>query len=146
MGREVKHVPIDFNWPQGKIWYGYAIKKCLDGDEYFKFTCEDCRLFAKLKGMKMTDYDCPVFEALEPPQGDGWQMWETTTEGSPISPVFATPEELAKWLADSEASAMGSQGATYEQWLAMIKVGWAPTGIMQGGEIKSGVEAATDNQ
>jgi hypothetical protein len=26
------------------------------------------------------------------------QMYETTTEGTPISPVMATPEELARWL------------------------------------------------
>ncbi|MBB3454234.1 hypothetical protein FHT86_002490 [Rhizobium sp. BK313] len=44
-------------------------------------------------------------------------MYETTTEGSPISPSFATPEELARWLTDNEASAFGNQLADYEFWL-----------------------------
>ncbi|MDH4158637.1 MAG: hypothetical protein OEV62_00085 [Actinomycetota bacterium] len=34
----------------------------------------------------------------EPPVGDGWQLWETTSEGSPVSPVFDTAEGLAGWV------------------------------------------------
>lgn len=30
----------------------------------------------------------------DPPTGEGWQLWETVSEGSPVSPVFATAEEL----------------------------------------------------
>ena len=32
-------------------------------------------------------------------------MYETTSGGTPISPAFATSEELARWLADNNASA-----------------------------------------
>lgn len=59
----------------------------------------------------------------EPPSGEGWQMWETTSEGSPMSPVFATPEGLARWLADTKASAFAGIGASYEDWLGMIAKG-----------------------
>jgi len=69
-------------------------------------------------------------------------MWETTSEGSPISPVFGTPEALAHWLADNGASSFGSQEATYEEWLKMIGVGWAPSGAsIDGGPLISGVAA-----
>lgn len=82
-------------------------------------------------------------EIYEPPTGEGWQMWETTSEGSPMSPVFKTPEELAHWLADTNASAFGSLTATYEQWLSMIGAGWAPSAVYtpETGLI-SGVEAS----
>lgn len=83
-----------------------------------------------------------AWERTEPPAGDGWQMWETTSEGSPISPVFKSPEALAQWLADNNASAFGSQGATYEQWLSMIRVGWAPSAVAVDGRLTSGVDAA----
>lgn len=73
------------------------------------------------------------------------QMYETCSEGTPLSPIFATPEELARWLADNNASAFGSQGATYEQWLGMIQKGWAPSGVMQNGEIISGVAAVAED-
>lgn len=144
MGREIKRVPLDFNWPIGKIWYGYAISRCLDGDEHYKFTCEDCRLYAQLKMMEFTSYNCPIFESLDPPEGEGWQMWEDVTEGSPMSPVFATPEGLAQWLADNGASSFGSDTATYEQWLAMIKQGWAVSMVADNKGLKSGVEASLD--
>lgn len=47
-------------------------------------------------------------------------MYQETSEGTPISPAFATAEELALWLADNEASWSGSQGASYEAWLSFI--------------------------
>lgn len=139
MGREIKRVALDFNWPMNKVWHGYLITNCLDEK------CDDCKLFAKLKKMEFTDYGCPKFSELDPPIGEGFQMWETTSEGSPISPVFETPDELATWLADNGASSFGSNTATYEQWLGMIKgPGWAPSAIMDSKGLRSGVEAAAD--
>lgn len=51
------------------------------------------------------------------PEGDGWQMWSTTSEGQPISPVFATAEECARWCADNGVSAFGVWTADYDWWL-----------------------------
>jgi hypothetical protein len=80
----------------------------------------------------------------EPPAGEGWQMWETTSEGSPISPVFPTAEALAEWLARTGASTFGRMTATYEQWLRMIVGdGSAVSMIATGGVLMSGVEAAS---
>lgn len=59
---------------------------------------------------------------------------------SPISPVFRTPEELARWLADTGASAFGTLTSTYDQWLKMIKSGQAPSAVFCGDKIYSGVE------
>lgn len=68
-----------------------------------------------------------AWEPTEPPVGEGFQMWETVTEGSPISPVFATAEELAVWMA-KESSRTGDQKTSAEGWLAFIQgPGWAPT-------------------
>lgn len=74
----------------------------------------------------------------------GYCMYETTSEGTPISPVFATPEELARWLADTGASAFGGMTATYEQWLRMCLGGWAPSAIADSRGLRSGVEAMGD--
>lgn len=82
----------------------------------------------------------------EPPAGEGWQMWETVSEGSPISPVKESPEALALWLVDNGASSFGSNTATYQQWLKMIQAGWAPTAVMQGGKLLSGVEAVGEEK
>jgi hypothetical protein len=69
-------------------------------------------------------------------------MYEDTSEGTPISPAFETPEELARWLADNGASSFGNSTATYEQWLNICRGGWAPSMVMTNGVIMSGVEFA----
>lgn len=50
-----------------------------------------------------------------------YMMYEDTSEGTPISPAFATPEELARWLVDNNASAMGDDTASYEDWLRVAR-------------------------
>ena len=67
------------------------------------------------------------------------QMYECTSEGTPISPVMATAEELARWLADNEASAFADQTATYEQWLRTIQRGSAPSAVMDAKGFRPGV-------
>jgi len=58
------------------------------------------------------------------------QMYEDVSEGTPISPVMASPEELARWLADNNASAFAGQGASYESWLRVCQGGWAPSMVI----------------
>lgn len=69
-----------------------------------------------------------------------FMMYEDTSEGTPISPAFATAEELARWLADTGASAFGDQTASYDAWLATIKRGFAHSATLVGGRLLSGVE------
>lgn len=52
---------------------------------------------------------------IEPPTGDGYQLWETTSEGSPISPVFKTLDDLCEWC-ENNTTTFGSFKATKEQW------------------------------
>lgn len=85
-----------------------------------------------------------AWEREDPPEGDGYQMWETVSEGSPISPVFPTAEDLALWLADTGASASGSMTASYEAWLRVCQGGYAPSLIgIPGQKLTSGVEGLT---
>ena len=88
---------------------------------------------------------CEEFEYIEPPIGEGYQLWCTTSEGTPMSPVFDEPEKLAKWLFDNEASSFGSSTSSYETWLKFIKgSGWAMSAVMTSKGIESGVDAVTN--
>lgn len=80
------------------------------------------------------------WERTEPPAGDGYQIWETVSEGSPISPVFSDPKELAKWMARYGSKGVTS-GMTADQWLTFIDAGWAPSGVLVNGTFMSGAEA-----
>lgn len=38
------------------------------------------------------------WEPTDPPTGDGWQVWEDVSAGSPISPVFRSRDGVVTWL------------------------------------------------
>jgi hypothetical protein len=85
-----------------------------------------------------------AWEQIDPPSGDGYQIWETVSEGSPISPVFASPEELARHMAGTKWG--GDDGTPYETWLAFIRgPGWAPSGMLSAAGFQTGVVAVVEN-
>lgn len=224
MGREIRRVPLTFDWPLNKPWEGFVnpyYRKCpscsgsgstlahewlsavvaelmlLAGDattqqthpyfrhfrypvrpptrDYIQLTtglagrgpmmslighdCIDhvraCTKIKKAAGLKkswgMCEYcagsgvDPTFYKAYsrwrprKPPKGRGYQLWETVSEGSPISPVFKTADELARWCVN------GRHGtATYDEWLRFINgPGWAPSFVSTPKDgIVDGVKAA----
>jgi hypothetical protein len=114
--RDVKRVPLDFNWPLNKVWDGYLTPARTE-------TCQECNGSGRGDGSGgwcrayCNEGTVDVYEG--PPEGPGWQLWETTSEGSPISPVFKTGEELAHWATD-HATVFASMKATYAEWYQMI--------------------------
>lgn len=60
-----------------------------------------------------------AWTATEPPTGDGFQLWEDVSEGSPVSPVFETLDALCAWAAD-HATTFGRFTATRDEWLHML--------------------------
>lgn len=161
MGREVRRVPATWEHPKderGKeipLHDGYN-KRLADWDERNAKWAEGLRddwkggwksLDADERNMSFVEWDGerPQQDEYMPdwPEAERthFQMYETCTEGTPISPVMETPELLARWLADNGASSFGNQTATYEQWLGMIGEGWAMSAVMIGGEMRSGVAA-----
>ena len=149
MGREVRRVPKDWEHPKrnGRYiplnYYGKPFSQVVKEwdeesakwdqgfkDDYHggwkKFDKSECDMtFAEWHGerMKKEDY-MPEFPEKKMTH---YQMYETCSEGTPISPVMETPEELARWLADNNASAFGAQSATYDEWLNTIKEGSCPS-------------------
>ena len=105
---------MDFNWPVNKVWWGYLERApCTDCDAEGKANGAWCQ---KCEGKK-------TYRVItHPPEGDGFQLWETTSEGSPISPVFATLDELCAWCAD-HATTFADFRASADQWKAMLGEG-----------------------
>jgi hypothetical protein len=145
MGRKICRVPLGFQIEIGKVWWGYKLPPVM---------CQSCNGSGHSK-TEVThsygkDYDCPVcdgngnvYPTIELPDGKGYQLWETVSEGSPMSPIFDTPEGLARWLADNNASACGDTTLGYDQWLKFISGdGFSVSMVYMDGKIMSGVEAA----
>lgn len=163
MGREVRRVPAD--WSHPKNAEGHYIP--LHGTSYAQRMTEWETGYAKWQQgyreswkdpsgwqLRSADEQYPYEEwAGDRPtpedympdwpdmQRTHYQMYEDTTEGTPISPVMETPEALAQWLVDNNASAFADETASYQAWLAICRGGWAPSAVYtpQTGLI-SGVE------
>jgi len=76
-----------------------------------------------------------------PPEGEGWQLWETVSEGSPVSPVFASSEDLARWLTTPDGGAAvgpSRRSLTIEQARGFVGKGWAPSFIQTAGGAHDG--------
>jgi hypothetical protein len=107
-------------------------------------SCSECKGSGDFWSLPEAEQKAEEWEQIEPPAGEGWQLWTTTTEGSPISAVCETPETLAQWLVDNCVSSFARITEDYETWLTFITdSGWAPTMVVQNGDIKSGVNAVS---
>ncbi len=126
MGREVRKVPA--NWKHPKNNRGQYIPLY----DNFRGALNSFKKDVKKMGLeKAIDYhgSGPIKKDYMP----DWpkkkcthlMMYETCTEGAPISPAFKTPEELARWLVENNASAFGSMTAPYEAWLRICISGYA---------------------
>jgi hypothetical protein len=60
------------------------------------------------------------WESYEPPVGDGYQMWENTSEGSPQSPVFETLDELCEWCSENASIFGTKEFVSKETWLKCL--------------------------
>ena len=136
MGRELKRVPLDFDYPMGKVWYGYCptieIFQKLYGKKYpflyeYKDCCEICHGCNLNAGECEYDADyCFWYNKdnknkwfKEVPDGEGYQLWENTSEGSPYSPVFKTLDELCEWC-ENNTTVFASEKISKEQWKRIL--------------------------
>ncbi len=160
MGREVRRVPADWVHPQqvdGRAGYQPLYDECFEEaarkwkeafvawenghNAYLNRprTPEDAGEYWEYNG------DPPNRDYCRPNWPDATQthlqMYETTSEGTPISPVMETPEELARWLSDNGASAFAGQTASYEAWLRVASGARTCSAVVSSEGIESGVQA-----
>lgn len=160
MGREVRRVPKNWNHSCGPLLEGpfsERLKEWGKGKEMWnKGFIESWKNYPKIEWKEKPDnlesesYEeytgkKPIPDDYMPewPEEEKthYQMYETCSEGTPISPVMETPEELARWLTDNNASALGGDTASYEAWLKVAKGNDVCSAVLCDGVLKSGVEA-----
>lgn len=151
MGREVRRVPPDWQHPvEGKYPDGSPrYVPLFDGADYERHArmAKDGSL-GKVYELPHKDDFMPIWT---PEEATHYMMYETCSEGTPISPAFATPEELAHWLADTGASAFGGETATYEGWLRVAQGRPSISAILVvrpdgSGELVTGVDAQMERE
>lgn len=84
--------------------------------------CSRCEGHGSTEAYPGQRAEADAWERTEPPEGDGYQLWETTSEGSPTSPVFATLDELCEYAA-KHCTTFASNTASAEGWRSMLTEG-----------------------
>jgi hypothetical protein len=188
MSRELRRVPMGFDWPLHKVWDGFLnphykvcptcqgefytpARKMLDRAVQNLLWAQELRTDPQLRELTgglsgraprldMFGHDgsdvwcaikaiikaagldpdvwgiCPTcrgdgidpavkekyeaWQPTEPPPGAGYQLWENCSEGSPVSPVFVTLDELCAWCEDN-ATTFGSYKTSAENWKTMLE-------------------------
>lgn len=85
--------------------------------------CEHCHGDGELWKDEAAKAAYEEWEPEYPRQGDGWQLWETISDGSPVTPVFETAQSLIDHLVahgDCADITMGRGGWARERATAMI--------------------------
>jgi hypothetical protein len=148
MGREIRCVPKGWQHPRVSDYYGaetYGGRQKQDADEYVPLydanfadaAREWKREYAEWEAKAHPDYrpDYEFWEwSKEPPSRDAYrvdgfvfspedatcyQVYETVSEGTPVSPVFETPGQVIEWLV--------TQGYSPEAAEKFVRVGHAPS-------------------
>jgi hypothetical protein len=163
MGREIRRVPPNWEHPKKEVFdplvramtkryqplfdrpFAPAMREWIaDWEAWEAGTHEDFAAHSK---------DCPNYWdwSSGPPdphyyrpnwkEGEAtwWQVYETVSEGTPVSPPFATPDELVNYLAthgDFWDQKRGDGPWDRRNAETFVKAGWAPSMTIMNGELR----------
>lgn len=173
MGREIRRVPANWDHPKREPkapYYRDGLQPMYPWrfDEKFAEWLAD---FDRIRAGDLTELERECYprgladwlldegQPIDPAYYRPWkdeeatwyQLWETVSEGTPVSPPFATQEELIAHLAEHGdggwgASSPGGWGMEQARRFVMGDA-WAPSMVIVDGKFMSGVEFVTrDNQ
>lgn len=100
--------------------------------------CETCKGKGELWSCQKAKRRCAAWKRKEPPKGNWWQVWETVSEGSPVTPAFATRGELIDYLVavgDAWDQKRGEGGWKREAAESFVETEWAPSLIGTAGKL-----------
>lgn len=154
MGREIRRVPVDWEHPRDHRGHHIPLR---DHEliiashapmDVAQWRSVRSKSFDEYKALYQAEYpedyeeiyggDRPMTPDEFMPfwsddEATGWCMYETVSEGTPVTPVFPDPESLHAHLVE--------QGNTPEQAAQFIRLGSAPTFAMGGGQIRMDIDA-----
>lgn len=111
------------------------------------YECPTCGGHGSLEAYDGQRTESEAWKAPEPPEGEGWQLWETVSDGSPVTPVFATAAELITHLVEVGEEHTGGRRTKYRRAAAeaLVAAGWSIGSMFQlaeGGEVFDGAKDA----
>lgn len=164
MGREIRNVPPHWKHPESEDEYRRMRLQPMHDRTFAEAARQWKEEFAAWERGERPDYASEASKALEfweyhggPPTDRAYyrtydmadatwvQLWETVSEGTPVSPPFATVDELIAHLAEHGDEWDGKRGHGawgMERAKAFCADGWAPSFVMIDGKLLEGTELA----
>lgn len=158
MGREIRRVPANWEHPKDANghWQPMFDVSFVDAVSEWKAGYGSWEMGERLKHPRKDgstyewwewNGDPPAREYYRPQWTDAerthYQLYETVTEGTPLSPPCESPEALARWLSEHGTYWDANDKRTYDSWLRFVKVGWAPSFVLSEAHgFEDGVAAA----
>ncbi len=133
MGREIRRVPPTWEHPKDERGHYRAIYDTDYETRSAEWESEYAEFVALTPEQRQEEYGCVHYWQYDPPpnedyyrtekwtpeQATAYQIYETVTEGTPVSPVFAILDELVQWLVEQGYSEKAAKG--------FAESGWAPS-------------------
>jgi hypothetical protein len=168
MGREIRMVPPNWNHPRGERGDHQPMydKRFEDAaakwkDDFRKWEAGEREEWIgdSADGQEYWEYngdppDRAYYRPWKDGEGTWFQVWETVSEGTPVSPPFATKQELIEYLVehgdfwDQQRRREGLGGLIDCQPWSRASAegfvngpGWAPSFIADSRGVRKGVEA-----
>jgi hypothetical protein len=173
MGREIRKVPPNWDHPKKLDMYGRERLQPMYDETFAEAAAEWKAEFLKWEAGERPSYfedDGEPFEFWEyngsPPDREYYrpwtdeeatwvQVWETVSEGTPVSPAFATKEELVAYLSEHGdfwdqkrckepdwerlwGGKPGVSGWGREAAERFVSASWAPSMILANGKLVDG--------
>ena len=144
MGREIRRVPPDWQHPKTDRYrddryqplydkdFPTAARKWLDDaiawdNGTHEDLVRDPTMKERMPFFWQWEGDPPDEEYYRPAWPEEsrthYQVYETVSEGTPVSPVFATEDDVVRWLV--------AQGHSESAARKFVQVGWAPSMVME---------------
>lgn len=161
MGREIRRVPPNWQHPTKQYQWGVDhvsmldktfTQACAEWDaEKAKWDAGERPEYCKGDDGPYEDYagerpdDPEMYRPWEDAEATWYQLWQTVSEGSPVSPPFATLGELARYLGDNGDfwdQKRGDPPWGLARAQAFCREGWAPSFVMIGGQLIPGTALA----
>lgn len=160
MGREIRRVPKNWNHPREGNHFQPLNDDYVGVLKYYKESVDRFieKMTEVIKKGNTEIYDDifsspkSVYEYLNEdsqmnppdindymPEGSWYQLYETVSEGTPLSPPFEKKEDLVEWLTNNKD--YWDNTWTKKQAEAMVKAEWAPSGLLVNGKFHDSQES-----
>ena len=153
MGRQIRRVPMGWQHPKDVRGHYKPLHDKTHEDRMREYEADKARFEADPEEQAIArSCGCLTFAQWdgEPPDPEyyrpkwdegvtlGYCFYENVTEGTPLSPVFETPEQLVEWLIQKE-------GLRPEAARSFVSRGWASTLVLRPGQsVERGIDVADE--